>query len=449
MSCTILFMFKKHLRHVASCLLLLVPLHGAFAAPIIRDEEIESVIRQLAVPVFKQARLNAKNIRIILINDADINAYVSGGMNIFINTGLLELSETPDTLLGVIAHETGHIAGGHLARQGEEIQRAQRQLALGYILGIATAVGGSPDAGQAIALGSSHVTERQMLSFSRKQEESADQFALSVMDKLQYSPQGLVSLLEELNNNESLQLGKANPYALTHPLSRERISHIRDHLEHSSIHYTPFPGTLAANYHAAIVKLKAYLDPPHKTLGAYPESDTSAVARMARAVAYSRIPNYPKSLANVDSLIATHPNNPYYHELRGQILYEGGRISDALPSYQKALDLKPGSDLLRIQVAITQIATQDDHFLPNAIKSLNHIVQREPENALAWRQLATAYGRQKAMGMSYLALAEEAAILGQRDETKKFADLAIANLPKGSPAALRAKDIRVISAKKR
>lgn len=437
---------RLFLQRAILCLLCLstIPAHSAFAASIIRDAEIEASLREVATPIFRKAGLNPKNIQIILVSNQDINAFVSGGMNIFLNTGLLMLSEEPDSLLGVIAHETGHISGGHLARQGEEIQRARKQLALGYILGIATAIGGSPDAGQAIALGSTHVTGRQMLSFSRKQEEAADQFALETLDKLRYSPKGLVGLLEELHNRETLQIGKPNPYTLTHPLSRERIGHIRDHIEHSGINYSPIPGSIADRFQRSIVKLKAYLLPTSQTLNAYPDSDSRAIARMARAVAYSRIPDYPKALANADSLIADYPSNPYYHELRGQILYESGQVKDALPSYQKSLDLKPDSHLLRIQVAITQIATQDNSLLPRAIKSLNRITRAEPENAMAWRQLAIAYGRQKNMGMSYLALAEEAAILNKKDEAQKFSGLALQNLPKGSPAALRAKDISIV-----
>lgn len=443
-------MFKKTAGYALLLLMcLFIPVQHAFALPIIRDAEIESAIRAIAIPIFKQAGLSTKNIRIIIVNDSDINAFVSNGQNIFVNTGLLMLTEDPDSLLGVLAHETGHIVEGHLARQGEELQQARKQLALGYILGIATALTGSPDAGQAIALGSGHITQRQVLAFSRKHEEAADQFALNTLDKLAYSPQGLITVLETLRHDELLQLGKANPYTLTHPLSGDRIDHIRNHMDHSGIQYHSLSNSIADNYRNSIVKLKAFLDPVQKTLTAYPMDDHSAIARMARAVAYSRIPDYPKAMENIDSLITSYPNNPYYHELRGQILYEGGKVKEALPSYEKSLALKPDSDLLRIQVAITQIATQDDRLLPKAIDLLNRVVRREPENATAWRQLATAYGRQKNMGMSYLALAEEAVILGKRDDIKKFSDLAVKALPKSSPAALRAKDIGIISGKKK
>lgn len=420
----------------------------AGAVSIIRDEEIESAIKDVVRPIFKAAGLNPNNIRIIIVNDPEINAFVSGGMNIFINTGLLTLSEKPEMLIGVVAHETGHIKGGHLARQGEELKKASIQTAVGYILGIATALSGAPDAGQAIVLGSGHVADRRVLAYSRKQEESADQFALQVLDKLSFTPEGLLQLLEKLDTEQSLLIDNPNPYTLTHPLSRERINHIRVHMESEKIHYTPVGAEVESRYERAITKLQAYLDPPEKTLLRFPDSDGSVVAQEARAIAYYRQLNFDKSLQLIDNLISSAPRDPFFYELKGQVLFEHGKVKEALPSYQQALDLLPSSLLLRLQLGFVQVSTEDPGLLDVAIKNLNQVAVKEPGNALAWRQLAIAYGRRGEIGMSNLALAEEALLLGKKEDALRFTDLAGKSLPKDSPSALRAKDIRMIAEKK-
>ena len=437
--------FKK--LFIAFFVLILLPLYNAHALSTIRDEEIETVLKDLAKPIFEAADLNPDDIQLVIINSPDINAFVAGGMNIFINTGLLTLSETPETVLGVFAHETGHIASGHLARQGEEFKKASVQTAVGYILGIATLLSGAPDAGQAILLGSGHLANRNILAYSRKQEESADQFALGVLDKNSYSSVGLLTLLEHLNKEQSLQIDNPNPYTLTHPLSRERIQHIRIHMEGSKIAYKSIPTALEKRYEHAMVKLQAYLDPPQKTLLRFPEEDNSTVARLARTIAYYKEPDFKKASYGIDNLIKSFPNNPFYHELKGQVLLENGHVKESIPSYEKALHLLPKSTLLRLQLAMAQIALDTPELLVSATKHLEKVVQKEPRNALAWRQLAIAYGRQDNLGMSYLALAEEAALLHMKKDVKHFVELALKHLPKDSPAALRVKDIEAVSSK--
>ena len=420
----------------------------AGAVSVIRDEEIERVIKDVIRPIFKVAKLNPDDIRVIIVNDPEINAFVAGGMNIFINTGLLNISETPETLIGVVAHETGHIVGGHLARQGEELKRASAQTAVGYILGIATMLSGAPDVGQAVMLGTGHVTDRQVLAYSRKQEESADDFALKVLDQLSLTPNGLMTLLDYLESQQSLQVDKPNPYTQTHPLSRERVTHIRAHIENSQVPYTSLATNLEKRYERAIIKLQAYLDPPEKTLLRFPADDDRMVAQMARAIAYYKEPDFDSAIKIVDNLVSSSPRDPYFQELKGQILYENGKVKEALPSYQAALKLLPASNLIRVQLALVEIATEDPAYLNDAVENLNQVLRHEHDNAMAWRQLAIAHGRQGDIGMSNLALAEEALLLGNKKEAIQFAEQALKTLTKESPAALRAKDISLIAEKK-
>ncbi len=435
-------------RIIAFILSWLLP-WSAFAASTIRDTEIETTLKQLCRPIFEQASLDPDNVRLIIVNDPDVNAFVAGGMNIFVHTGLLAMSDTPDMLQGVIAHETGHIAGGHLARQREEMDNAGIPVAAGYILGIGSALLGAPQAAAALITGGGHVGQRQALAYSRRHEESADQFALQTLDKLHQSPQGLLKLLEYLSNQEYLSLSKPNPYAMTHPLSRARIEHIRNHMEHDGIVYKPLSPALVAEYKRSIVKLKAFLDPTSTTLAAYPASDNSDNARMARAIAYHRQPNITAALQEMNTLLKLHPSDPYYNELKGQIFFEQGKVREALPSYEKASKLLPDAPLLKLQLATIYIATNDPSLLNPAINLLKVVTVKEPNNAMAWYQLGMAYGRQGDMGMSYLALAERAVLLNNKEDMRNFTERAKKLLPAGSPAALRANDISTISLKKR
>lgn len=435
-------------RIIAFCLSWLMP-WSAFAISTIRDTEIETTLQRLCRPIFEQANLDPGNVRLIIVNDPEVNAFVAGGMNIFLHTGLLVMSDTPEMLEGVVAHETGHIAGGHLARQREEMDNAAIPVAAGYILGIGSALLGAPQAAAALITGGGHIGQRQALTYSRRHEEAADQFALQTLDKLHQSPQGLLKLLEYLSNQEYLSISKPNPYTLTHPLSRARIEHIRNHMEHDGIVYKPAAPAMVKEYKRSIVKLKAFLDPTSTTLATYPASDKSDIARMARAIAYHRQPNITAAIQEMDSLLQSYPNDPYYNELKGQILFEQGKVREAMPSYERANKLLPDAPLLKLQLATIYIATNDSSLLNPAINLLKVVTVKEPNNAMAWYQLGMAYGRQGDMGMSYLALAERAVVLSNKDDMRNFTERAKKILPPGSPAALRANDISTISLKKR
>lgn len=415
---------------------------NAFAASIIRDAEIENVVREISTPIFRAANLNPDSINIYIVNDKEINAYVSGGNNMFINTGLLGMSDDPNMLTGVIAHETGHIAGGHLLRSVDEYKGTALKTTLGYMVGLAAAAAGSPQAGVAIASGAGHVALRQQLKHTRTHEESADQAALNYLDKTGQSAKGLADLLEVLYGKEAGLSGNLNPYTLTHPLSRERISHVKDHMSKSRYANAKTPEKIATDFSRAITKLNAFLLPPENTLRKYPESDTSINARYARSIAYYKIPDIAKSLEEIDTLIKLQPENPFFHELKGQILYENGKVKESVPNYEKAVNLLPQSPLLKIMLATSQISSEEEPQRKKAINNLEQAIVKEPYNSFAWNQLAIAYGRGGDIGMSNLALAEEAALTGRKKDARKFIDMAKDHIKEGSPAAQRLKDIQ-------
>jgi predicted Zn-dependent protease len=425
-----------------SIFILLLFISSSHAESIVRDAEIETVLRSITDPIFKAANLDPKSIDVYIINNHEINAYVAGGNNIFINTGLLGMFDNPNVITGVLAHETGHISGGHLLKNMDESKNTAFKTTLGYMIGLAAAAAGSPQAGMAIASGAGQVAHRQMLKYTRSHEESADQAALNYLDRLHQSAKGLLELLQVLYGKETTLYGSLNPYTTTHPLSKERIEHVNDHLKKSPYSNTEPSADKVAAFGLAVTKLNAFLDPYEKTLKKYPESDNSLNAHYARSIAYYKIPKLDKSLAEINKLIELQPQNPFFHEMKGQILFENGKVMESIPYYTKAVDLMPSSALLRIVLATAQISSENESMRTKAIANLEKALVKEKNNAFAWNQLGIAYGRGNDLGMSNIALAEEAAVTGRKNDVKKFLAIAKQYVKPGSPAELKMKDLQ-------
>ncbi|MGE5145897.1 MAG: M48 family metalloprotease, partial [Candidatus Eiseniibacteriota bacterium] len=306
----------------------------------IRDSEVENTIRFYVTPIFRYAGLDPDNVQIHLVNDPRLNAFVANGQHIFINTGLLIASQNALQVIGVIAHETGHIHGGHLLRAREAIRNAQIQSLIALALGMGAAVA-ARDGGAAVAtLGlGSKIVEGTFLKYTRTQEQSADQFALTALDAEHLSSRGLLEFFQILENQEFLLADRQDPYMRTHPLTQDRIEFVRNHVEHSPYSNLKLPPIYAELHARMRAKLIGFLDAPSRTFQLYKETDKSIPARYARAIAYHKAASTQKALAEVDSLIAERPKDPYFHELKGQILFEVGRPADSVVSYQKAVDL--------------------------------------------------------------------------------------------------------------
>jgi predicted Zn-dependent protease len=429
-------------------LLTLIVAPALSLASTIRDAEIERIIRQISTPIFESAGLDPYNVDIYLINNPEINAFVSQGQNIFIHTGLISLSEDPELLTGVLAHETGHIAGGHLLSGRDSAKAASIQAAIGYAIGIAAAAI-APEAGMAIATGSEHIALRNLLKHTRTNEEAADQAGLSYLEDVGWSPRGLLKVLETIYTRQRTLYGEVNPYTITHPLSQDRMNFIKNYIEQSPQKSMSMPKSIQTAFARAVVKLRAFLAPYRETLRLYPEEDSSFLARYARAIAYYKIPNLEKSLAEIDVLIKQYPKDPYVQELKGQILYENGRIKQAIKYYKKAHELLPNSPLIQLGYATTLIATEETKRYSTAISLLRKTVTTEKRNAYAWRQLAIAYGRTNQLDKSNAALAEEAIILGRYDNALNFIQTAQNYVKTGSPTDLRLHDLRKLAHKLR
>ena len=428
----------------AVALAALLALAGAVAPPaqadpsVIRDAEIESDIRALAAPVWRVAGLEAADIGVFLVQDNQLNSFVTGGQAIFFNTGLILRAENANQLLGVIAHETGHITGGHLVRSREAVHNATIETMIAMAAGLAAAVAGKSGAP---LLGAAGVGERSLLQFSIAQELTADHAALNMLDRTCQSARGLLRFFEILQSNEMLVGDRGDAWSRTHPLTAERIQYLRDHVQRARCSNAPEPPDAEGRLRRIQVKLRAFLDPPANTLAAFPASDTSALARYARAIAYYRIPDLARALPAIDGLIRDFPDNPYYRELKGQMLFENGRGRDAIRPYEDAVRLAPSAPLLRIALSQVYIENGDPALNKRAIAYLNDASREEGRDGQVWRLLATAYGRDNQIGMAALSLAEEALAAHNKKTAIQQAIRARQLLPRNTPASLRAEDI--------
>ncbi len=428
-------------------LLLLGPLLPQRAAAgqlqLIRDAEIENTIRTYATPLFQAAGLSPQGIRLYLVQDRTLNAFVAGGLNLFINTGLLIETEDPGEVIGVIAHETGHIAGGHLARSGAALEQTQAALIATYLLSLGAALAtGESGIGVAVLSGGQDIALRGLLQYTRTQENSADQAAVSLLRATQQSPRGLMEFMEKLSGQEVLLTRNQDPYLRTHPLTQDRIDFLHQALRESPYASKAPDPELVRMHNRMRAKLIGFLNPLNQVLRTYPTSDASLPARYARAIAYYRVPDINKALAEIDALLLEKPNDPYFRELKGQMLLEHGRVAESVPEYQAAAQVLPGSAQIRQALARAQIALDTREMDQAALENLGITLAEEPNNAAAWRLAAIAHGRLGDQAMTALALAEAALARGNYAEARDRAEHAAGALPENTAPWLRAQDVK-------
>jgi predicted Zn-dependent protease len=409
---------------------------------LIRDAEVESTIRGYADPLFRAAGLDPNGIRVLLVNDDSINAFVAGGMRLFINTGLLMRADTANQVMGVIAHETGHIAGAHLSRIQEELRNATIEQVIGMVLGGAAAVASGQ--GGAVAAGAtlgSEIAKRNLLKYSRTQEAAADQAGMGFLDATKQSSRGMLEFFEKLEGQEFLLGQNQDPYLLTHPLTTDRINSVQQHVDNSPYSDVKDTPKNAVLHERMVAKLKGYIWPLTRVEQEFPKSDKSVGARYARAIALYRVSRMPEALELMDSLLLDMPNDPFFLEQKAQILFENGKLAEALPLYKQAFDERPREPLLGLELAQVEIELEQPALTKQAIEHLETVITIEPRNARAWYFLSVAYGRNGDLPMSALAQAEQAMAQGNSDEAWAQAKRAIEGMKAGSPGWLKANDI--------
>ncbi len=408
----------------------------------IRDAETENLIRRLSHPLFRTAGVEPSLVRTTLIQNRAINAFVTTGNRLFVHTGLIQQSSSTLELAGVLAHETGHIAGGHLARLPEEMRAAMlRSIGAMLLGGAAAAASGQSGALAAGMLGGQAAAMSEFYAFTRAQEQSADQAGVTYLDRLGWSSRGLERLLERLLEQELLAVGRQDPYFRTHPLSRDRLEFIREHLARSRFADAALPAGFDQAFAMVRAKLDGFIDQPLQTMRRYPESDTSAPARYARCIALYRSGRIAEAVVIVDGLIAEQPTNAWLHEMKGQILFDGHRLAESLAPNATAARLAPEEGLIRLGHARVLIELGQPAQLRQALGELDAALRTERESAFVWRQIATARGRLGDMPLADLALAEEAMLLGDARSASTLATRAEQALPPG-PMRLRAADLR-------
>lgn len=416
----------------------------ASAQSLIRDTEVEGIVREWADPVFVAMGLNPNDIEVLLVNDNDLNAFATRGRIMGVNTGLILRTKTPGELLGVMAHEAGHIKNRHTLRDGAE-NAGKQPMFMTMALGALAIAAGAPDAGVALLGSSQYFGALGALHYMQSQEGEADISGARALEAAGESGAGLVSFFENFRSQEVFSDARRYPYFRSHPLSSNRIESLRRYVQEQP-HYDHRDSPERMAQHALILaKIHAFMDPPNATLRDYPSTDASLPGRYARAIAWYRDGQTDKALTAVDALIAGDVNNPYFQELKGQILFEEGRPAEAVAAHREAVRLKPDAPLLRVNLAHALIETNDKANLDEAIDQLKRAVVAEKDNTMAWRLLAQAYASQGKEGEARLASAEYYFAGGDEKQATQFALRARSMLDPGSIEWRRAVDIVLAS----
>ena len=420
----------------------------AQGVPVVRDAEIEALVRDYARPIFKAAGLSSSNIQIVLVNDKTFNAFVAG-RRLFINTGALMQSETPNEIIGVIAHEAGHLAGGHQEKLREQLERAKTMAIVASLLGVGAIAAGAATnnkglagAGMGIATGGGEVAQRSLLSYQRGEEITADRSAITYLNATGQSGMGMLKTFERFQSALSLSGAQVDPYRISHPMPQERIANLEELVKASPYRDKVDPPALQQRHDMMRVKIAAYTD------------GQSAVSRLMRKITDPLAVKYgdaqvtylygtlSSALGKADALIKAQPKNPYFQELRGDILMKANKPKDAATAYAKAVSLDPAkSGLLPVSYGQALMAVGTPDSLKKAVAQIEIGLERDRENGPAYRYLAQAYGEQGEVAKAELATAEGYFYSGAYRDAKIFAMRAQQNFKRGEPAWLRAQDI--------
>jgi predicted Zn-dependent protease len=417
--------------------------------PVVRDTEIEQLMRDYTAPVLRAAGLAQQNVQVVLINERAFNAFVVDGRRIFINVGALFDAKTPNEIIGVLAHETGHIAGGHLSRLREELARAQTASIIALLLGAGAIVAGAsagPNSnlgsiGIAAVQGPQEMIRRSLLSYQRAQEEAADRAGVKFLNATHQSAKGMYTTFRRFQDDMLMISSRVDPYVQTHPMPKERVAALEELAKTSPYWDKADSPDLQLRHDLMRAKLAGFLERPDAVARRYPASDTSLPARYARAISAYRHTDVNAAIAQIDGLIRTQPNNPYFHELKGQALLEGARPAEAIAPLRRAAALAPDATLIRIMLAQALIATGETRYSDESITLLRVAMQREPDAPEVYSQLAMAYGRKGELAEADLASAQAALARGDVKTARELAARAKTRFPTGSPGWVKSDDI--------
>ncbi|MEE4451923.1 M48 family metalloprotease [Novosphingobium resinovorum] len=432
------------LRAAIAMLLGLAPLPAA-AQSILRDAETEALLRDMAAPLVKASGLQPGNVDIVLVNDSSVNAFVAGGQAVYVNSGLIDQADTAAEVQGVIAHELGHVTGGHAVLNMGGKSATNISL-LSLLLGAAAAAAGGGEAALGVIMAGQQAAMGKYLAYNRSQEASADAAGAQYLSGAGISGRGSLEFFKKLQNMEfryGYRAKDGDEFYSTHPLTGDRITTLQDTYEKDAAWTRPDDAKMQARFLRAKAKLFGFLAEPYQVLRKYPATDTTIPARYARAYAYHRESRFAEARAETEALIKADPDDPYFLELDGQILLEAGKPGEALPMLRKATDLSGNSPLIATLFGHALMATEDPANYKEAQGVLKNAVARDRENPFTWYQLGMIYAANGDMPRAYLASAEQQALSGRMEEALRSAQAAEAGLPQGSPDWLRAQDIEM------
>ena len=421
---------------------------------LIQDAEIELYIRDWIEPILKVAGLNPNAVNVYIVNDKTINAFVAGGQNIFINTGLILKAKEVDGLIGVLAHEIGHIAGGHLNRTINSMKKAQKTVTIATIItaglmAASKAAGLDTPAGLAkLATLGPTIAERNFYKNTRQNEKFADAAAIKYMTAVNRSCIPLAKLLKNLGKQELLHENRQDPYLRTHPISQERIYEIMEASENIEISKIDNSSIDDIKYKRIVAKIIAFTNNPGKTLLLYPKTSSEIDAKYARAIAYLRLPDLDKGIKEINNLINLNKNDPFFPEVLGQMLFENGQIFKSIEQLQISSNLLPNNPIILLSLARSQVEYGKEKENNEAISNLKIILKAIPRNIAAWKLLSIAEARNNNIGEAQLASAEAYFLLGEYSLSIQFAEKARISFKKSSPSDIRALDIIFFSKEK-
>jgi predicted Zn-dependent protease len=426
-------------------LLFFAAVRPAVAQSILRDSETELLFNDMSKPLIEAAGLDPKSVKVVLVNDPEINAFVAQGQVVYIHSGLLTASDNANQLQGVIAHELGHVAGGHAIRIYEGAGKATAITILSLVLGAAAMAAGAGDAGMGILAAGQQAALGSFLAFTRAQESSADQAGAAYLAKAGISGRGSVEFFKKLQNQEyRLAIYAKDSYDRTHPLSNERIAALSELYQKDPAWNRKTDPAMEARFQRVKAKLVGFVT-PKDAVRIYPEGDRTIPAHYARAYAY-HLGAYPdKANAEADALLATAPEDPFFLELKGQILLESGRPREAIAPLRKAVANAPNMPMIAVMLGHALIASEDAKNFAEAKQVLKAAVNRDNDNPFAWYQLGIVYDREGDEPRAALATAERSNLQGDNKLALRSARLAMAGLAQGTPDYLRAQDIAMVS----
>jgi predicted Zn-dependent protease len=414
------------------------------AQSVLRDAETEQLLLDMAAPLIEASELEPGNVELVLINDGSINAFVAGGQAVYVHTGLINEAETANEVQGVLAHELGHITAGHVIRFNERTKAANGITILSLLLGVGAALAGAGDAAMGAIMAGQQAALGSFLSYNRDQEAATDLAGARYLSGAGITGKGMLKFFERLRNFEIRRGYSQNDdaaYGRTHPLSGDRIQTLRGLLEQDPAWDAPPDPALQERFVRARAKLYGYLAEPRRTFAYFPVSDTSIPARYARAYAYHKEARVDMALAEADALLAAEPENPYFLELKGQVLLESGRPKEALEPLRRATELTRSHPLIAGMLGHALIATEDDRNFAEAETVLRAAVQRDRYNPFAWYQLGVVYAARGDIPRARLASAEQQVMNRLYPQALANAQAAEASLPYGSPDWIRAQDV--------